>query len=113
MEQQIWLWFRLGLLRFVLHAQAVASAGQQGRHARREASDIHALDAKDADVPLFQACDEVSDGRLAKVNSGSIWLAGKKAGRTGKSYVYFFKPAHDRNDPAKSERDVRTASHPE
>jgi hypothetical protein len=35
-------------------------------------SGIHALDAKDADVPLFQACDEVSDSQLAKVDSGQI-----------------------------------------
>jgi hypothetical protein len=94
----------------------VASAGQQRWHARRELSGIHALDAKDADVPLFQACDEVSDSRLAKVNSRQIEhhrLAGKKPGRTGKSYIYFFKPARDRNDWAKGERDERTASHPE
>jgi hypothetical protein len=65
---------------------------------------------------LFQACDEVSDSRLAKVNSRQIEhhrLAGKKPGRTGKSYIYFFKPARDRNDWAKGERDERTASHPE
>jgi len=35
-------------------------------------SGIHALNAKDADIPLFQAFDEVSDSRLAKVNSGQI-----------------------------------------
>jgi hypothetical protein len=53
---------------------------------------------------------------LAKVDSGQIEhhrLAGKKPGRTGKSYIYFFKPARDRNDRAKGERDERTASHPE
>jgi hypothetical protein len=79
-------------------------------------SGIRALNAEDADVSLFQAFDEVSDGRLAKVNSGQIEhqrFTGKKGGRTGKSYVYFFKPARDRNDRAKGERDVRTASHPE
>jgi len=27
--------------------------------------------------------------------------------------IYFFKPARDRNDWAKGERDERTASHPE
>jgi len=61
-----------------------------------------------------QAFDEVSDSRLAKVNSGQIEhhrLAGKKPGRTGKRYI--FKPARDRNDWAKGERDERTASHPE
>jgi hypothetical protein len=56
------------------------------------------------------------DSRLAKVNSGQIehrWPIGKKPDRTGKSCIYFFKPARDRNDRAKGERHVRTASHPE
>jgi len=31
---------------------------------------MYRVDAKDTDVSLFQAFDEVSDSRLAKVNSG-------------------------------------------
>ena len=55
----------------------------------------------------------MADWLRSTADKSSTRLAGKKAGRTGKSYVYFFKPARDRNDRAKSERDVRTASHPE
>jgi hypothetical protein len=75
---------------------------------------VHTLDAKDPDIPLFEACDEVRDGGLAEVHGRQVKhhrLADKKAGRAGERCVYFFKPACDRNDWAKDKRNVRSASH--
>src|ERR1700722_1973047 len=62
--------FGFRLLGFARREHAVASAGQQRRHARGQAGGIHILETQHANVPLFQACDEVSDSRLAEVNGG-------------------------------------------
>jgi hypothetical protein len=75
-------------------------------------SRIHPLDPEDANAPAFEACDEVRDGRLAEVHGGQVKhhrFADKKPGRAGERRVYFFKPAHDRYEGAKHERNVRPA----
>jgi hypothetical protein len=75
---------------------------------------VHTLDAKDTNIPLFEAFDEVRDSGLAEVHGGQVKhyrLADKKTGRAGERCVYFFKPACDRNDWAKDKRNVRSASH--
>jgi hypothetical protein len=75
---------------------------------------IHTLDAKDTNIPLFEACNEVGDSGLAKVHGGQVKhhrLADKKTGRARECRVYFFKPAYDRNDRGKHKRNVRSASH--
>jgi hypothetical protein len=77
-------------------------------------SGVHTLDAKDTNIPLFEACDEVRDSGWAEVYGGQVKhhrLSDKKAGRTGEHCVYFVKPAYDRNDRAKHKRNVRSASH--
>ena len=94
----------------------MASAGQQRRHARRDVRGVHTLDAKDANIPLLETCDEVSDSRLAEIHGGQVEhhrLADKKAGLADERCVYFFKPARDRNDRAKCKRNVRAAPHPD
>src|ERR1700686_3273003 len=108
-QQGHWFGFDLRLLRFVLRKHAVASARKQRWHIRSEASSVHALDAKDTNIPLFEACDEVHDSRLAKVHGGKVEhhrLADKKTGRLAECRVYFLKPGHDRNHWAKHERNV-------
>jgi hypothetical protein len=92
----------------------VAAAGEQRRQARSEVTGVHALDAKDTNIPLFEACDEVCDSSLAKVHGGQVKhhrLADEKPGRAGECRVNLFKPAYDRNDWAKDKRHVRSASH--
>jgi hypothetical protein len=77
-------------------------------------SGIHTLDTKDANIALFEACDEVRDSGLAKVHGRQVkhhGLADKKAGRPGERCVYFFKPANDRNRRAKHKRNVRATAH--
>jgi hypothetical protein len=77
-------------------------------------SGVHTLDAKDTNIPLFEAHDEVRNSGLAKVDGGQVKhhrLTDKKVGRARQRCVYFFEPAHDRNDRAKHKRNVRSASH--
>jgi hypothetical protein len=92
----------------------MASACEQRWHTRSKASAIHAFDAKHTNIPLFEACDEVHDGRLAKVHGGKVEhhrLADKKVRRVAECCVYFFKPGNDRNHWAKYERNERSPSH--
>jgi hypothetical protein len=54
-------------------------------------SGVHTLNAKDTNIPLFEARDEVRDSSLAKVHGGQVkhhWLADKKTGRAGERCVY-------------------------
>ena len=77
-------------------------------------SSVHALDAEDPDIALFEAGDEMGDRGLAEVDGGQVEhhrLADKEAGRAGERCVYLFKPADDRNGGAKHERDVGAAPH--
>jgi hypothetical protein len=75
---------------------------------------VHTLDTKDTNIPLFEACDEVRDGGLAKLHRGQVkhnGLADKKTRRAGERCIYFFQPAYDRNHWRKNKGDVRSASH--
>src|ERR1700694_3824564 len=113
-QQRHWFRFGLRLLRLVLRKYTMASAYEQRWHTRSKAGTIHALDAKHTNIPLFEACDEVHDGRLAKVHGGKVKhhrLADKKAGRLAEWCAYFVKPGNDRNRWAKYERNVRSPSH--
>jgi hypothetical protein len=70
---------------------------------------VHAFDAEDTNIPLFQACDEVRDSGLAQVHGRQVKhdrLADKKARRPGEHCVYFFEPAYDRNDGRKYKGNV-------
>jgi hypothetical protein len=44
----------------------------QRRHVRGEVSGVHTLDTKDANIALFDVCDEVRDSELAKVHSRQV-----------------------------------------
>jgi hypothetical protein len=75
---------------------------------------VHALNAKNANIPLFETPDKVSNSGLAKVDGRQIkydWFSGKKTGRAGKRRVYFVKPACDWYDWAKNKGNVRSTSH--
>src|ERR1700748_3264619 len=77
-------------------------------------SRVNALNAKNVYIPLFEACNEVRDGALAKVHGGQVEhhrLADKKSGRAGERGVHFVEPACDRNDRAEHKRNVGSASH--
>jgi hypothetical protein len=92
----------------------VAPPGEQRRHACRAMCRIHTFDPEDADIPFFEARDKMRDGALAEVHSCQVKhhrLTGKKTWRAGESCVYFFKPAHDRDDWGKNKRHVRSAPH--
>jgi hypothetical protein len=75
---------------------------------------VDTLDPKNANIPLLEARDEMRDSGLAEVHGRKVkddGLTRKKSWRAGKRCIYFFKPACDRYDWAKNERDVRPASH--
>jgi hypothetical protein len=75
---------------------------------------VDTLDTKDANIPLFEAGDEVRDTGLAKLHGGQIkhhGFADKKARRASKGRVNFLEPARDRDDRAEHKRNVRAAPH--
>jgi hypothetical protein len=70
---------------------------------------VDALDTKHPNPALFEACDEMANTRLAKLDGGQIQhyrFPNKKAGRARNGRVDLFEPAHDRHHRAKYEGDV-------
>src|SRR4051794_26633142 len=111
------LGFGLRLLhRLVARDDAGAATGQQGRHVRRKALFLHALDAEDADATLVEAADEMSDGGAREVDGCEVEhdrLADEIARRARQRGVDLGEPFHDRNDGAEYERDIGTAAQPD
>jgi len=75
---------------------------------------LDTLDAKHADIALFQIIDEVGYSRVAEIQRRQVEhdrLTNEEAGRTRQCRIDLREPADDRNLRGKHEGDIRAAPH--